>query len=106
MLFSIYTAPPSVTTGELQVRVIKGNTATLMCHIIAFPEPSVFWISGESHFTNLIRTIHESAIELSSYLTLENVTLDNNGNYTCYANNSFGVGIAIIEMIVSGKMVS
>ena len=84
--------------------VIKGNTVTLVCQVIGFPESDIYWMAQESLLLgNQSRIMRNSAVEFTSYLTLENVMLDNNGNYSCYANNSFGTDSDTVEVIVSGE---
>lgn len=111
MYISIFTAPPYVTTDETEITVVAGSNMTLTCHIIAFPEPHIWW--SRDMKKNMMSTggsiseiVQNSDVYTISTLALLVVTLFNNDVYSCLANNSMGNGEISIHLIVQGELVS
>ena len=79
---------------------------TLNCSAIAFPEPDITWTMDRNMDLlgrEIFETLLSSSIQSYSFLTLESVTLEDNGMYTCFANNSVGSGDVSVQITVLGE---
>lgn len=98
-----------MSTDETEIMVAAGSNVTLMCSVIANPEPNILWsmdMDMNSTGGSISETMQMSSVRSVSMLTLQRVTLYNNGIYNCSANNSVGYGEISIELIVSGEFFS
>ena len=100
----MYAAAPFVRTDELLIKAIEHQRVSIACNVTAFPKPDMVWMRNGFILRNLSRTVASSATQFVSYLALDRVTIYSNGNYSCYANNSFGTGNLTIKLIISGKL--
>lgn len=103
----LITAPPHVTTDETEMTVVAGSNMTLTCHIIAFPEPYIWWSRNmmNSAGGSISEIVQNSDVYTFSTLVLLAVTLFDNDVYICLANNSIGNGEISIHVIVQGEAV-
>lgn len=100
-----------MTTDETEITVVAGSNMTLTCHIIAFPEPFIWWsrditMNMNSAGGSISELVQNSDVFTISTLALLAVTLFNNDVYSCRANNSMGNGEISIHLIVQGEVVS
>ena len=91
-----------VTISPESVNVSYGSTVTLTCEVQSLTTPTVTWTSNTDvtlPFTSLVSSndIH------TSNLTLEQVTLEYIGEYTCTAVNEGGEISDMINVNVYGK---
>lgn len=100
-----------MTTDETEITVVADSNMTLTCHIIAFPEPYIWWsraitMNMNSAGESISEIVQNSDVYTISTLFLLAVTLFNNDVYSCRANNSMGKGEISIHLIVQGEVVS
>lgn len=72
------------------LRCCDGDKVTIQCEIIGCPEPSVFWerdgvrlVSGNDDFTMEYK-------ENTALLSINHVYPEDEGEYTCIAENNIG----------------
>lgn len=87
-----YVVPPRVTIkGPDQVNV--GSNITVQCKILeGYPLPSVYIITPRGQIDQSTATF--------------NVTLEDAGNYTCFANNSLATVTSNLSLTVNGMIQS
>ena len=77
---------------DLGPEVIIGNTASVQCTVFGVPTPDISWEMNGSPLEDGGRvdiseeTVYENTT-ISSTLLISNVTLSDNGQYTCVADN-------------------
>ena len=94
-----------VTISPESVNVMYGSTVTLTCEVQSLTTPTVTWTSNtdvDLTFTSLV----SSNDTHTSILTLEQVTLEYIGEYTCTAVNEGGESSDMINVNVYGKNMS
>ena len=104
----VYISPillPAVTISPESVNAVYDSTVTLTCDVQSLTTPNVTWTSNTTvdlTSTSLVSTndIH------TSILTLEQVTLEYIGEYTCTAVNERGEMSDMINVTVYGKNMS
>lgn len=80
--------------------VIQGSTIQLLCQAIGNPIPFLNWykdglfVSGSKYFSTGIG---------QSILQLDNITLSNEGNYSCIGGNAVGNTSRMVYVTVLGK---
>ena len=102
---SLFPVPlPNVTISPGSVNVSYNSTVTLTCVVQSLTAPTLNWttdanvnLTSTSLVSNNDNSIHNST------LTLEQVTLDNIGEYTCTVKNVGGEMSDMINVIVYGK---
>lgn len=94
--FSLSGEPNIITTPSSPVSATTGNTVTLECVAAGDPPPSVEWISPESSRSSL--QIVETRIGVLK-LTIEDVRLEDQGNYTCQATNIVGIRRESVQLL-------
>ncbi|XP_053547084.1 LOW QUALITY PROTEIN: sialic acid-binding Ig-like lectin 16 [Bombina bombina] len=65
------------------VSVVEGESLTMDCHVNSNPEATIQWLKGDEVINNKSST-------LSLINQLQNISLSNDGLYTCYAKNVIG----------------
>ena len=91
-----------VTISPVFVNVSYNSTVTLTCEVQSLTTPNVTWKSNTDvtlPFTSLVSNIDIYI----SILTLEQVTLEYIGEYTCTAENEGGEMSDVIKVDVYGK---
>ena len=96
MSFSLPGEPNIITTPSSPVSVTTGGTVTLECAAAGDPPPSVEWISPESSQSNI--QIIETRVGVLK-LTIEDVRLEDQGNYTCQATNIVGIKRESVQLL-------
>ncbi|KAK1896325.1 Neuronal growth regulator 1, partial [Dissostichus eleginoides] len=75
-----------------------GRTALLRCEAAAVPPPTFEWYKGEKRI-NKGQGIDIKSLSSRSVLTVNNMTEDRYGNYTCVATNKLGTANASVPLI-------
>ena len=81
------------------------STVTLTCVVHSLVTPSVMWTSNTDVTLHSTSLVSSNNIHISN-LTLEQVTLEYIGEYTCTAENEGGVMSDMINVTVYGKYMS
>ncbi|XP_042339584.1 neuronal growth regulator 1 isoform X1 [Plectropomus leopardus] len=75
-----------------------GRTALLRCEAAAVPSPTFEWYKGEKRIIKG-QGIDIKSLSSRSVLTVNNMTEDRYGNYTCVASNKLGTANASVPLI-------
>ena len=94
-----------VTISPESVNVSYGSTVTLTCVVQSLTTPTVTWTS-DTDVTLPSTSLNSSNDMHTSILTLEQVTLEYIGVYTCTAVNEGGEMSDMININVYGKNMS
>ena len=94
---------------NLGPEVITGNTAEIQCIAFGVPAPNISWEMGGSVLTSsghvIITEGDSSSNTSSSVLLISNVSLLDNGTYTCVAENGVVSSDSMtLELTVLGKL--
>ena len=90
------------------------NTLTFSCQATGEPVPNISWYFNSivANTSNIINTSNTSEYNvtnsinknvITSLFTIMNTKLSDVGNYTCYAENSFGDDQDFVVLVVNGK---
>ncbi|XP_059922302.1 hemicentin-1-like [Gadus macrocephalus] len=79
--------PPSIRGGALEVAVVAGGQAQLLCSAEGVPQPSLSW---EKEGVPLSQSTGEFTVLPSGELLLDAAQPDDAGLYTCVATNAVG----------------
>ena len=106
VIFSFSPVPlPVVAISPESVNVSYGSTVTLTCDVQSLTTPTVTWTSN-TDVTLPSTSLVSSNNTHTSILTLEQVTLEYIGEYTCTAVNEGGEMSDMININVYGKNMS
>ena len=94
-----------VTISPESVNVSYGATVTLTCEVQSLTTPNVTWTSNTDVDLTSTSLVSNDDIH-TSYLTLEQVTLEYIGEYTCTAVSEGGEMSDMINVNVYGKNMS
>ncbi|XP_073456587.1 hemicentin-2 [Aquarana catesbeiana] len=87
----VYTERPKATAVKSLLQVPIGEDAVLECSTEGLPEPLIIWYKGDKE---VISSSHGGT------LTLQEVTAEDAGEYTCVASNEAGTSSDIIHVEV------
>lgn len=90
-------AKPSFIIQPQDTEVLIGTNTTLECMATGHPHPHVTWTRGSGEALDESRHL-----ATSGGLYLQNVTLQDHGQFTCHANNNQGSVQATANIIVQG----
>ena len=93
---------PVVTISPGSVNVSYNSTVTLTCEVQSLTTPNVTWKSNTDVTLPSTSLVSNNDIHISN-LTLEQVTLEYIGEYTCTAENEGGEMSDMINVTVYGK---
>ena len=94
--------PPYVTIFPGSVNVSYNSTVSLTCVVQSLTTPTVDWTTDTNvTLTSLVSTNYTNIY--TRILTLEQVTMEYIGKYTCTAENGGGAISAVIHITVYGK---
>lgn len=92
---NVLALPPEIKEQPRQEATVDGRNVTLTCRVFGAPTPQVKWIRNGLELTGGRYRVQESGD-----LLVENVGFADAGNYTCHAQNKFGVAEAHGALIV------
>ena len=101
--FTLSLVSPVVNESEPVVRVLHGADATFQCAAVSEPVHITSWQFNGINLTNSSKHIIAGIDTVSSTLTVTNVSLIDEGNYTCRVSNLHGVDFAPSELQVQGN---
>ncbi|XP_053612312.1 leucine-rich repeat-containing protein 24-like [Plodia interpunctella] len=91
---------PKVTPISMQIEMLIGSNVTLECSVKAIPEAKILWLYQGHVIPNYTNTALESrngiyflengVTDKKSELYIMNLGIDDNGTYSCVAENSAG----------------
>ena len=99
---SLISSIVSVTISPVFVNVFYSSTVTLICEVQSLTIPNVNWMSDTDVTLPSTSLVSYNDIH-TSILTLEQVTLEYIGEYTCTAENEEGEMSDMIYVDVYGK---
>lgn len=80
-----------------------GASKRFECQVIGLPRPSVRWYKDGVNITTNSRYKFEYTQDGCVVLVLENVTADDQGVYSCTAQNSEGSAETVAQLFIKGK---
>ena len=93
---------PVVTISPGSVNVSYNSTVTITCEVQSLTTPNVTWMGDTDVTPPSTSLVSNNDIHISN-LTLEQVTLEYIGEYTCTAENEGGEMSDMINFTVYGK---
>ena len=88
--------PPAITGEGRIIQVSEGSPASVSCPVRGNPHPTITWYKGNE-------TSPSTMINTSNILNFPETVLDDNGWYTCFAENFLGNVTVTVELRV-GKL--
>uniref|UniRef100_A0A3B1K3T4 Myosin, light chain kinase 5 n=1 Tax=Astyanax mexicanus TaxID=7994 RepID=A0A3B1K3T4_ASTMX len=92
---------PEFTKTPIDLSVFEESTAEFFCHVTGYPDPEVVWLKdGE------VLEEEEGSVQVeyeeggTCTLILENVSLEQNGTYSCRATNIHGEALCSAKLTV------
>nr|XP_054608122.1 hemicentin-1 isoform X2 [Nothobranchius furzeri] len=82
--------PPRIQPGPRVMKVKVGHQVDLACVVTGVPEPTLTWTKGGKRYP----------ASSDGSLTLRRVGLDDEGTYTCTANNTAGTDQARVQVLI------
>ena len=76
---------PEITEAPRNLEAVDGKDINMTCKVFGAPKPEVKWIRNGKELTGGRYTVLSNGD-----LRISNVQFDDNGDYTCYAENKFG----------------
>lgn len=65
--------------------VVKGATLNIKCAVVGTPKPTIKWIVATTGRQRRYTVLNDGTLQVP------NADLEDEGNYTCIANNSYGI---------------
>ena len=94
MLFIYLLVQPNVDISGASNLIIEGNRVNLMCKVVeGRPEPQITWLKNN--------TLHRQSLSLF----FSEITKEDEGRYTCKAENAAGFSTKDIDISVKGVFV-
>lgn len=87
--------PPEITREDT-IYVSEGSTASVSCPVLGNPNPVITWYKGNE-------TSPSSMINTSNIHKFPETVLDDDGSYTCFAENYLGNVTVTVQLRV-GKL--
>ncbi|XP_055958684.1 tyrosine-protein kinase-like otk [Patella vulgata] len=91
--------PNQVTKTTISIGL--GETGVLSIHVLAYPLPVYTWYYQLQPITDF--RIRQKDDGLSSTLTIQDVTEDDDGKYIVYVNNSIGTRSTLFNLVVTSR---
>jgi len=101
----VTTSAPSVSGGESRIGQALGYSVELVCHIEAFPRPTITWISPKKNqlTTNLNYVVdngYQTADDhTETSIRIKRLGRQHLGKYICRAQNKLGTTEQVIEVV-------
>lgn len=92
---NVLALPPEITDPPRKEAIVDGRTVTLTCRVFGAPKPEVKWIRNGLELTGGRYKVQENGD-----LLIIDVGFADAGDYTCHAENKFGVKEANGTLIV------
>ena len=89
---------PSIVTPPMSIVVNETGTASFQCEVEGNPQPKVKWLRDNSSLL-----ADKRVVPTSGGLVINDVTLKDDGTYTCEARNILGVMTSLASLTVQGK---
>ena len=89
---------PSIVTPPMSIVVNETGTASFQCEVEGNPRPKVKWLRDNSSLL-----ADKRVVPTSGGLVINDVTLKDDGTYTCEARNILGVMTSLASLTVQGK---
>ncbi|MCJ8739061.1 hypothetical protein PDJAM_G00042790 [Pangasius djambal] len=97
-------AKPEFIKAPFDLSVFEDSTAQLICHVTGYPDPEVLWLrDGEvlEEQDGCVQVDYEE--DGICVLTLDSVTLQHSGTYSCKATNVHGEALCSAKITVVDK---
>ena len=89
---------PSIVTPPMPIVVNETGTASFQCEVEGNPQPKVTWLRDNSSLL-----ADKRVVLTDGELVINDVTLIDDGTYTCEARNILGVMTSMAKLTVQGK---
>ena len=89
---------PSIVTPPVSIVVNETGTASFQCEAEGNPQPKVTWLRDNSSLL-----ANKRVVPTAGGLVIKDVTLTDDGTYTCEARNILGVMTSLATLTVQGK---
>ena len=89
---------PSIVTPPMSIVVNETGTASFQCEVEGNPQPKVKWLRDNSSLL-----ADKRVVPTAGGLVINDVTLKDDGTYTCEARNIIGVMTSLASLTVQGK---
>ena len=86
------------------VTQIKGRSLVLHCSAVSEPVHITTWTFNSAHLVNSSKYLIEGESTINSTLTIFNVSLDDEGSYTCSVSIVHGFDFESATLRVQGMM--
>ena len=104
LLYHIVTAP-TITQGPMNQSIPRGSSVNFTCSATGYPEADFTWYYGNTVLGDdgVITVTEDGSLLLQmSTLTVDGVTLDDEGTYTCNVNIRARTAVASATLNVEG----
>ena len=91
-------SPPSIVTPPMSIVVNETGTASFQCEVEGNPQPKLTWLRDNSSLL-----VNKRVVSTAGGLVINDVTLTDDGTYTCEARNILGVMTSSVRLTVQGK---
>ncbi|PSN54959.1 Fasciclin-2 [Blattella germanica] len=91
--------PPKIAKMNTDLRIIEGETETLLCSALGKPMPRFSWIKVSTR-ADLSKEDRFSVDANTGALTIRGITKDDHGDYKCVAQNPAGKDEQIVKVTV------
>ena len=89
---------PFIVTPPMSIVVNETGAASFQCEVEGNPQPKVTWLRDNSSLL-----ADKRIVPTAGGLVIKDVTLKDNGTYTCEARNILGVMTSLARLTVQGK---
>lgn len=97
----IGSVPARIVSFSDQIEGTVGSSVELFCRSVGIPEPSVEWkVNGRTQDSEAMNHNQRIQTLLNGSLRISNSTLNDSGNYSCFANNIHGFDSIFYELRV------
>ena len=105
IIITCFTASPFVKSYDKPKNVIEGDPLSLECQAWGYPHVNVTWYAeGVAIVADGVRIKLSNGTNLeNSLLRIENMEFDDQGIFTCVAENDAGINNETIQIRVKGK---
>ena len=97
--FNQFLDQPIIIRSSNKTNIIIGNTASLLCQIQGYPNPTITWLKNDMPVPSSKYTTDSSGLTI---LTIENATVLDNGKYQCKGVNNLGKASSPAALITVG----